>query len=244
MRERAVCDRRTPGTNCPVPATPFTTDLSGLAGWVLDVIATMGAPGVAVLVALENLFPPLPSEVVLPLAGFLAGQGKLSLAAVLVAATAGSVAGALVLYWAGAALGPTRLRALAERLPLMDADDVDRAQGWFDRHGRTAVLVGRLVPGVRSLISVPAGVARMPLAPFLAYTTLGSAAYNAVLVLLGHQLGSRWTSVERYSDPVNYAAYGLIALGVALAAMRRARHRRRDRDRGREQAAEPERASR
>ena len=210
---------------------PLVTDLSGLAGWVLDVIQTMGAVGVAALVALENVFPPLPSEVVLPLAGFLAGQGKLSLAAVLVAATVGSVVGALVLYWAGAALGRERLRRIAERTPLMDADDVDRAQAWFDRHGRTAVLAGRLVPGVRSLISIPAGVSRMPLLPFLAYTTLGSAAYNAVLVLLGHQLGSRWTSVEKYSDPINYGVYALIALGILVAVLRRAKHRRADRQR-------------
>ena len=206
-------------------------DLGGLAGWVLDVIDAMGAVGVAALVALENLFPPLPSEVVLPLAGFLAGQGKLSLAAVLVAATVGSVVGALVLYWAGAALGRDRMRRIAERLPLMDADDVDRAQGWFDRHGRSAVLFGRLVPGVRSLVSIPAGIARMPLLPFLGYTTLGSAAYNAVLVLLGHQLGSRWRSVEKYSDPINYGVYALIVLGILVAVLRRARHRRNDRER-------------
>lgn len=209
-------------TPLPVPG------LSGLAGWVLDVIDAMGALGVAFLVALENLFPPLPSEVVLPLAGFLAGQDRMSLVAVLVAATVGSVAGALVLYWAGAAVGLGRLRRTAERLPLMDADDVDRAQSWFNRHGRTAVLIGRLVPGVRSLISIPAGVARMPLLPFIAYTTLGSAAYNAVLVGLGHQLGRRWTSVEEYSDPINYGVYALLALGVAVVVLRRVRHRRRD----------------
>jgi membrane protein DedA with SNARE-associated domain len=121
------------------------------------------------------------------------------------------------------------LRGIAERTPLMDADDVDRAQGWFDRHGRSAVLMGRLVPGVRSLISIPAGVSRMSLLPFLAYTTLGSAAYNAVLVLLGHQLGSRWTSVEKYSDPINYGVYALIALGIVVAVLRRAKHRRADR---------------
>jgi membrane protein DedA with SNARE-associated domain len=206
-------------------------ELGGLAGWVLDVIDAMGAVGVAALVALENLFPPLPSEVVLPLAGFLAGQGKLSLAAVLVAATVGSVVGALALYWAGAGLGADRMRRIAERLPLMDADDVDRAQGWFDRHGRSAVLFGRLVPGVRSLVSIPAGIARMPLLPFLAYTTLGSAVYNAVLVLLGQQLGRRWTSVEKYSDPINYGVYGLIAVGVLVAVLRRAKHRRNDRER-------------
>lgn len=202
-------------------------ELSGLAGWVLDVIDSLGAVGVAALVALENLFPPLPSEVVLPLAGFLAGQGRMSLAVVLVAATVGSVVGALILYWAGVALGRERMRRLAERTPLMYADDVDRAQGWFDRHGRSAVLFGRMVPGVRSLISIPAGVARMPVPAFLAYTTLGSAAYNAVLVVLGHQLGSRWTDVERYSDPINYTVYALIALGVALVVVRRLRRRRR-----------------
>ena len=206
-------------------------DLGGLAGWVLDVIDAMGAVGVAALVALENLFPPMPSEVVLPLAGFLAGQGKLSLAAVLVAATVGSVVGALVLYWAGAALGRDRTRRIAERLPLMNADDVDLAQGWFDRHGRSAVLVGRLVPGVRSLVSIPVGIARMPLLPFVGYTTLGSAGYNVVLVLLGHQLGSRWTSVEKYSDPINYGVYGLIVVGVLVAVLRRARQRRNDRER-------------
>ena len=174
---------------------PLVTDLSGLAGWVLDVIQAMGAAGVAALVALENVFPPLPSEVILPLAGFLAGQGKLSLAAVIVAATVGSVVGALVLYWAGAALGRERLRRIAERTPLMDADDVDRAQAWFDRHGRTAVLAGRLVPGVRSLISIPAGVSRMPLLPFLAYTTLGSAAMiSSVGLTLARTLG--WTNCE------------------------------------------------
>jgi membrane protein DedA with SNARE-associated domain len=212
-------------------APPDGSWLTALIDAVVGLMEVIGPAGAGLAIALENLFPPLPSEVVLPLAGFLAGQGKLSLAAVLVAATVGSVVGALVLYWAGAALGRDRMRRIADRLPLMDADDVDRAQGWFDRHGRSAVLVGRLVPGVRSLVSIPAGIARMPLLPFVGYTTLGSAAYNAVLVLLGHQLGSRWTSVERYSDPINYGVYGLIVVGVLVAVLRRARHRRDDRER-------------
>jgi membrane protein DedA with SNARE-associated domain len=222
------------GDHQTVLPSQASSELSGLAGWVLDVIDAMGAVGVAALVALENLFPPLPSEIVLPLAGFLAGQGRMSLAAVMVAATTGSVAGALVLYWAGTAIGLQRLRRTAERLPLMDADDVDRAQGWFVRHGRTAVLVGRLVPGVRSLISIPAGVARMPILPFVGYTTLGSGLYNAVLIGLGYQLGNRWTSVEQYSDPINYGVYALLAAGVAVAVVRGVRRGRgRSDERGR-----------
>ena len=206
------------------------SDLGGLAGWVLDVIDSIGAVGVALLVALENVFPPLPSEVILPLAGFLAGQGKLSLVSVAVGATVGSVVGAVVLYYAGRSLGAQRLRRLAERLPLTGAEDIDRAQGWFDRHGGSAVLIGRLVPGVRSLVSIPAGVSGMPILPFLAYTTVGSAAYNTALILVGHQLGSRWTSVDRYSGPINYAVYGLLALGLAVAVARRARRRDDSRD--------------
>jgi membrane protein DedA with SNARE-associated domain len=203
------------------------SELSGLAGWVLDVLDAMGEVGVAVLVAVENLFPPLPSEVVLPLAGFLAGQGRLDLVWVVVAATAGSLGGALVLYRLGSAVGTSRLRRLADRLPLTDADDVDRAQDWFRRHGFTAVLVGRLVPGVRSLISIPAGVAHMSLPLFVVYTTIGSGAYNSALVIVGHQLGSRWTSVARYSDPINYGIYAVLGLLVAAAVGRRVRHRRR-----------------
>lgn len=203
--------------------------LGGLAGWVLDVIASIGAVGVALLVLLESVFPPVPSEVVLPLAGFLAGEGRLSFPAVVFAATVGSVAGALLLYWAGAALGLDRLRRAADGMPLTDAHDIDRAQGWFVRYGGIAVLVGRLVPGIRSLVSIPAGVTRMPLPRFVAYTTVGSGAYNLILVLLGHQLGARWTSIGEYSEPVNYTIYALIAVGLGLAVLRRVRRRGRQR---------------
>ena len=202
-----------------------SAELGGLAGWSLDVIATIGLLGVGLLVLLESVFPPVPSEVVLPLAGFVAGQGAFSLVGAVAAATCGSVVGALLLYWIGAALGPTRLRRVAERLPLTDPEDIDRAQGWVDRHGRSAVLVGRLIPGVRSLVSIPAGVARMPLPQFIVYTALGSGVFNTVLIVLGHQLGQRWTSIGAYSDPVNYTIYGLIAVAVGWTVVRRARRR-------------------
>ena len=201
-------------------------ELTGLAGFVADVVVALGPLGVALLVLAENVFPPVPSEVVLPLAGFLAGQGRMSLVAVVVASTIGSVVGALMLYALGARIGRERLARALDRIPLTGPEDLDRADGWFERHGGTAVLVGRLVPGVRSLISVPAGVERMPLVRFTLYTLAGSAGWNAVLVLLGHQLGQRWTSVGRYSDLLSIAVVGGLVLALAWVLVRRYRRTR------------------
>lgn len=203
-----------------------TSDLTGLAGFVADVVEALGAVGVGLLVLLENVFPPIPSEVVLPLAGFLAGQGRMSLVAVIVAATVGSVAGAVQLYELGRRLGRRRVAYLLDRIPLTGPEDLDRAQGWFDRHGGTAVLGGRLVPGVRSLVSIPAGVAGMPRPKFLLYTTLGSAAWNVLLVVLGHELGRRWDDVGRYSDVLSWLVLGGIAGGVAFVLVERYRQQR------------------
>ena len=208
-----------------MPAAASGQDLTGLAGWVADVIAALGPVGVALLVALENLFPPIPSEVVLPLAGFLAGQGRMALPLVVAGATVGSVTGALVLYAVGATLGRERVLRMADRMPLTDREDVERSEAWFDRHGGTAVLTGRLVPVVRSLISVPAGVERMPLGRFTLYTALGSAGYNTVLVLAGYLLGSQWKTVGQYSNVLNYAIVAAIVLAVAWLVVRRLRAR-------------------
>jgi len=201
-------------------------ELGGLAGLVVDVIAALGALGVGLLVAVEFLLPPVPSEVVLPVAGYLASVGRLGLVAVTLAATAGSVAGALLLYGLGARLGRARLLRLADRLPLVEPRDLERAEAWFTRHGRSAVLIGRMVPVVRSFVSLPAGVERMPLPAFLAYTAAGSLAYNAVLVGLGYALGSAWGSVARYSDLINYVLYAVLALVLARFVLRRRARRR------------------
>jgi membrane protein DedA with SNARE-associated domain len=216
------------------PADP--AQLTGLAGLVVETIEALGPLGVGVLVALETVFPPIPSEVVLPVAGLLAGQGRMSVVLAVVAATVGSVVGALFLYWAGSHLGGDRLRRVADRLPLLERSDVDRAEGWFDRHGGTAVLIGRGVPVVRSLVSIPAGVKGMPLARFVVYTALGSAVYNAVLVGAGYLLGSAWTRIGEYSDYINWAIYATIAVAVAVFVRRRLRGRRQDRDRDRGRA--------
>jgi membrane protein DedA with SNARE-associated domain len=202
------------------------SELTGLAGLVTDIIAALGPIGVGVLVALETLFPPIPSELILPLSGYLASRGRMSLAMVVVGATLGSLVGALALYWAGAALGQKRLRRLAERTPLVEVDDLERAEGWFDRHGGLAVLIGRLVPVVRSLVSVPAGVERMPLWRFVLYTIIGSGVYNTVLIGLGFVLGSRWKTAEQYSSYLNYAIYAAILVAIGLFALKRVRRQR------------------
>ncbi|TCC17478.1 DedA family protein [Kribbella speibonae] len=168
----------------------------GVAGWAIDLMERMGPAGAGLAVALENLFPPLPSEVILPLAGFAAARGDFGLVAAIVFTTLGSVVGALALYGVGAVLGRERTRALAEKLPLVKLQDVDKAEEWFVRHGAKAVLIGRLVPVVRSLISVPAGVERMSVALFLALTAVGSLVWNSLLIFAGYQLGERWHLVE------------------------------------------------
>lgn len=208
--------------------TSDPAELTGLAGLVADLVSSMGALGVGLLTALETVFPPIPSEVVLPLAGFLAQQGRLGLVWVLVASVVGSVAGALVLYGVARRIGPQRATALVARLPLVDADDVERASGWFERHGRAAVFFGRLVPGVRSLISLPAGAQRMPVLQFVAYTTAGSAVWCAVLVGLGYALGTQWQRVGSYADLFGWVVVGVLVLVVVLLAVRRVRRHRRE----------------
>lgn len=216
-----------------------TADLSGLAGWVADVMSALGAVGVGLLTLLETVFPPVPSEVVLPLAGFLAQQGRMGLAAVLVAATLGSVAGALVLYELGRRLGQHRAMALLARMPLVESSDVDSAAAWFDRHGPIAVLVGRLAPGVRSLVSLPAGAARMNVLLFTGLTALGSAAWNALLVGAGVLLGTQWQRVEEYSWVLDVLLVGAVAVLVGLGLRRRLRRRRAARASAEARASRP-----
>jgi len=200
-------------------------ELSGLAGWVVGVVDALGVAGIGLLVAAENVFPPIPSEVILPLGGYLAGQGRLSFWAVLVAATVGSVLGALALYALGGVLGRERLRNLVDRLPLVEVADLDRAEGWFHWHGTSAVLIGRVIPVVRSLISVPAGVERMSVVHFLLLTTLGSTVWNALFVTLGFQVGERWTSVGDYSSIINAVVLVVLAGLLAVFVVRRLRSR-------------------
>ncbi|WP_316524378.1 DedA family protein [Kitasatospora brasiliensis] len=204
----------------------------GIAGWAVDVMTTLGAVGAGLTNLVDTVLPFIPSEIILPVAGFAAGQGRLSLPAVIVWTTIGSVVGSWIVYAAGALLGLDRTRALAARIPLISAHEIDKADAWFQRHGRKAVLIARMVPVVRSLISVPAGIQRMPLPAFTVMTAAGSLIWNTVFVLLGYWLGDNWHLVEEYGGWVSKGVVVVAALAVARWFLVRARRRSGARHRG------------
>jgi membrane protein DedA with SNARE-associated domain len=199
---------------------------SGLTGLITDVMSALGEVGVGFLVLLETVFPPIPSEVVLPLAGFLAQQGRMNAVLVLALATLGSYAGAGFLYLLGAKLGEERVIRGLSKLPLVDRDDFERAARWFDRHGRSAVFFGRLIPGVRSLISLPAGAEHMPFGTFTLFTVAGSLLWNLLLTGLGYFLGTQYHLVDQYSQYFDIVIYLALAALIGWLVIRRVRRRR------------------
>lgn len=198
-----------------------------LTEWATTVAETFGYPGVVLLVMVEVVFPPIPSEVVLPLYGFMSAQGDFNIVLVCILATIGSVLGSLILYGLGYWFSIERLRDLVQRYgryALVQVSDVDRANDWFTRHGATAVIIGRLVPGVRSLISIPAGLQRMPVGQFILYTAIGSGIWNVFLVSLGWILGDQWDRVGKYLDYFEYVVIlGVLAVVAWFVWSRRAR---------------------
>jgi membrane protein DedA with SNARE-associated domain len=202
--------------------------LGDLATWVQDIIERLGAIGVALLVILENVFPPIPSEIVLPFAGFVAQRGDGSVVVMIVAATVGAVVGALILYYVAAFIGPARLSAFITRFGKwfgVKPADLARAEQWFDRHAIAAVLLGRCVPLIRSVVSVPAGFRRMPLVSFVVYTALGSAVWNTALIGAGAALGNQWENVEPYVAILQWAVIVVIALLLVSFIVRKLRNR-------------------
>lgn len=198
-------------------------------GWAAGLVEAFGGPGAGAAIALENLFPPLPSEVILPLTGFAASQGVLSIASALFWTTLGSVVGAVVLYGIGAVFGRERMHAWWAKLPLVKASDLVRTEEWFARHGTKAILLGRMVPVFRSLISVPAGVERMPLPVFVTLTTAGSLVWNTVLVMAGYWLGDQWDVVGAYVGVVSKIVLALAAVALVGYVAMRIRGRNRER---------------
>lgn len=174
--------------------------------WIVSVIEAWGYPGVFLLMLAENLFPPIPSEVIMPLAGYLVGEGKMNLTLTILAGTAGSVVGTSFWYVIGRAFGAARLKRWAARwgrVLTMSPSDIDGALGWFDRHGGAAVFFGRMLPAIRTLISVPAGIARMPVGRFLILTVIGSLIWTVLLTVAGMILQDRFEMVAGVIDPIS-----------------------------------------
>jgi membrane protein DedA with SNARE-associated domain len=201
-------------------------ELSGILGFATRIIQALSEWGVGLLTLIETVFPPIPSEVILPLAGFLASRGDMNIVLVFVTATVGAYFGALLLYWLGAAFGEERTIRLLSKVPLMDRQDFEKSIGWFKRHGRRSIFFGRLIPGVRSLISLPAGTTRMPLLTFSLFTLAGTAVWNALLIGLGAALGSQYEIIDRYSSVLDAIIIGIVVIGVVLLVIRRVKRRR------------------
>ncbi|MET4541374.1 membrane protein DedA with SNARE-associated domain [Arthrobacter bambusae] len=200
-----------------------TDELTGIVGVAAQVIEALGEWGVGLLTLLETVFPPIPSEVILPLAGFLTQQGSINLLLVFLTSTLGAYAGALLLYWLGYKVGLKRSIHLLSKLPLVDREDFEKAADWFERHGKSAIFFGRLLPGVRSLISLPAGAERMNLMTFSIFTIAGTGVWNALLIGLGALLGKQYHLVDQYSRFLNYAVYAGLAAFIAWLVVRRVR---------------------
>jgi membrane protein DedA with SNARE-associated domain len=184
--------------------------------WIAGIIASLGYAGVVLLTLLEHVFPPIPSELILPLAGYVAASGDLGVVMVIVAGSIGSLGGATLWYVIGRKVGEQRLRAWIDahgRWLTLSQHDIDRATQWFERRGKVAVLIGRLVPGVRTFVSLPAGFTRMPWLTFLAYSAAGTVVWTAALVYAGMQLQHNFAVV---SDRIDMATNVMFA---ALGAM-------------------------
>lgn len=201
------------------------TSDGGLIGtittWLVDLMESIGGIGVMLAIALESIFPPIPSEIILPLAGFTASRGTMSLAAAIVWATAGSLIGALALYGVSRWVGLHRIHRAADIIPGVSRDDVNRAGDWFNRYGTWSVLIGRVIPVVRSLISIPAGFNRMGLVQFSGWTLLGSAVWNTILVTSGYVLGDNWCSILGVLNVFEDVVIGVvIVIVLAFIALR------------------------
>ena len=189
--------------------------------WITNTMSALGYWGIGILMFLENLFPPIPSELIMPLAGFTVAKGQMNFQYADLAGVLGAILGALPWYYAGKLVGEERLAAIADRYGKwfgISGTDIDKANRWFYRHGNKAVLLGRLVPGIRTLISLPAGISQMRLAPFLVYSTIGTTIWTTLLTYAGYLLGEHYDRVDEYLAPVSKIVLGglIVALGVWL----------------------------
>ncbi|MFF5625921.1 DedA family protein [Microbacterium sp. NPDC012755] len=207
-------------------ATAAEHGFTGLTGFAADVLTALGDVGVGVLVFMEVLIPPIPSEVILPFAGYLSQSGELHLGWLIFWSTLASWIGALLLYGLGRAIGMERAVRFLAATRLVSRSDLDRGVHWFARSGGWTVLVGRMVPGIRSLISIPAGASRMGLVRFSVYTIVGSGLWNAMLIGVGAALGTQHEKLESYLGYLDYVVYAAIAVAFVVLVLRRVRESR------------------
>ena len=196
--------------------------------WIKNLMESLGYAGIVFLMFLENIFPPIPSELIMPLAGFTSTQGKLSFVGVVLAGALGSVLGAIPLYYLGRLVGEERLKEWADKYGkwlTVSSREIEKVDRWFDRHGNKAVFFGRLVPGIRSLISIPAGISGMNLVTFLLYSAVGGTLWTAMLAYLGRLLGENYEQVDAYLGPVSYVVLGGLAVAGIIWVWQRKKQR-------------------
>ncbi|RSX53118.1 DedA family protein [Bifidobacterium goeldii] len=225
----------------PVCDTGQSGVIGAITTWLVDVMETIGGLGVALAIALESIFPPIPSEVILPLAGFTAARGKLNLVEAIIWASIGSLLGAWALYGISRWVGLHRIHRATDYIPGVSRTDVDKADRWFTQYGTWSVLIGRVIPVVRSLISIPAGFNRMNFAQFTGWTLLGSAVWNTILVGAGYLLGDQWCSILGALGVFEDVVIVVFIVVLAVAVVRWAR---KVNSRRREQAEQGEQAER
>jgi membrane protein DedA with SNARE-associated domain len=187
--------------------------------WITNTITSLNYVGIGLLMFLENLFPPIPSELIMPLAGFTVAKGKMELVPVILAGVIGTILGALPWYYVGKLVGEDNLKRLADKYGKwisISSRDIEKADKWFDKHGEKAVLLCRLVPGVRTLISLPAGMSGMALVPFLIYSTIGTLLWVSLLTFAGYTLGDNYELVEEYLSPVSKVVFVILVVAFGL----------------------------
>lgn len=199
--------------------------------WVLSIMDMLGYFGVTMMMFLENIFPPIPSELVMPAAGFAAAQGHMQIMMVIIAGTLGSVLGALPLYYLGTKFDEDRLLQATEKYGkwlLVKPEDVTRANSWFNKYGNMVIFFGRMVPGIRSLISIPAGMNHMSLLPFILLTTIGSTIWSALLAYSGYALGTNYDQVGQYISPISKVVSAIAIIAIIVFIIRRLKNRNSD----------------
>lgn len=212
--------------------------IGAITDWLVSVMETVGGIGVSLAIALESVFPPIPSEVILPLAGFTAARGSFGLVEAIIWATVGSLAGAWALYGIARLVGLERIQWLADRIPGVDRSDVAKADRWFTKYGYWSVLIGRVIPVVRSLISIPAGFNKMNFVTFSGWTLLGSAVWNTILICTGYLLGDRWCSILGVLGVFEDIVIVVVVVAIVLLLARWVRNLMADRRNGGDSANE------